>query len=280
MTDSTATPAADPRDGTVEWDKAAARLTGEAATSPDADAGPDGEGSETPELVDVSIRGRKVKMLPEDAEAYKALIKDFRDRDGRLGGELQALKDRVAKSETGLAAVAKVATQASAPKPPDIKLAEEDFAAYHQQMLEYQDARERQLRAELLDRAEATQAPAATTRDEGAEWVTGFFRRHEHLGDEATRTIVQAAYNKNQSEIEALRRIDPEGAQDRLAELVDETIVAARARRTTSNAARPPRLEGAGSPPAAKTTVEKPVEPLSAATWSAKKRAALRGATK
>lgn len=273
--------ATDTAEGTVNWKAASDFMSGQAANAEETPTQEESAANEQPESVEVSIRGRKVRMSAEDAEAYHAFVKDVRERDGRLGGEMQSLRERVARTEGELEATRRAVKPLEELTPPDIRLAEENFAEYHRQWQVYTDAKATRVRAELLDEIESrerTRTQVDEKEGAAARFVSEFYDRHSHLAEPAKKDIVQLVYQRNAQEINQLRASgDHEAAQDRLAELADAHIVALRADRKQSNANKqPPRIEGTGTPPARRAAPEPEVE-FSAADWVRQKRAAMRG---
>jgi len=274
--------ATDQEAGTVNWKAAGDFLTGQAQAAENQEAPPASESAanETPEVVEVSIRGRKVKMSAEDAEAYQEFVRDTRDRDGRLGGEMQNLRDRLAKTEGMLEVTQRAVKPADEIRPPDPKLAEEDFGEYNRQWQVYTDAKTARVRAELLDEIESRENRRTQVQSEddvASRFVSTFYSRHEHLSDPETKDVVQLVYQKHAQEIDGLRKAGRnDEAQDRLAELADAKIVALRAGSKQANSNKPPRIEGRGTPPT-RAAAPEPEAEFSASDWVRQKRAALRG---
>src|SRR6185295_17880692 len=84
-------------EGTVEWDAAAEFFNGKekaAGDEPAVEGTDQGDG-----LVEVRIKGKTVKMHKEAADAYSEFVRETRERDGRLGGEIAQLRERSARLE-------------------------------------------------------------------------------------------------------------------------------------------------------------------------------------
>jgi len=272
-------------EGTVDHDGFAKFVQGQAQADEGGDTPPaEGPQEKPDDIIEVSIKGKKVKMTREAAEAHAAFVRDTRERDGRLGGELAQLRERSARLEGIVESVRAERRTDEQPtiKPPPADLAESDFAEYHRQMLAYHEAKIEEQRATLETRYETDQREQRTTSEkETAEklWAERFYRVHPHLNKPRLRKIVFDVYRENVKEINGYT---DEGEQhERLAELADEAVVSITQDGkdiTAPTINRPPRLEGGGTPaPAGKGKPEPKFEPVTAAGWSAKKRAALRG---
>lgn len=278
--------ATDTADGTVDYEGMEDFLTGKAAEA-EGDEG-DGESAadtgNEPVLVDVRIKGRTVKMTQEDAAAYESFVKEVRDRDGRVGGELSQLRERNARLEGQLEETRRAIKPAEELQPPPTSLAGENFDEYMAKWHQYTEAVRARDRAQLLDEIEQrdrARADESTNESAADQFVKGFYTRHAHLAEsDDVKDVVQSAYQRNAKEINALRaqgRI--EEAQDRLAELADAKLIALRPQSKQANANKPPRIEGAGTPPA-RTARQEPEPEFSAADWQREHRAKLRGESK
>jgi hypothetical protein len=275
-----------PQQEGVNWGAAEALLANKPA---DAAAESDDTPEETPagdSLVEVRIKGKVVKMTAEAADAYQGFVRETRERDGRLGGELARLKESQARLEGKVEAVRTPRSAESAmPTPPPAKLAIDDFEEYHRQMLTYHGAMMLHQQAELegkYQQAESSKTEAARAAAENERWVGTFYKEHDHLNKPHLRPVIQSVYQANAREIEELNQIgDADGARERLAELVDEQLVQIKqdGKEVSTNRKTPPRLEGAGTS-GRRGSQEKQFAPTTAASWSAKKRAELRGSVK
>lgn len=233
---------------------------------------------EAPTLVEVSIRGRKVLMTEEAAQAHRDYMREVRERDGRLGGEIAQLRERSAKLEGAIEAVSKTrAPGDEMPKAPPAKLAVEDFEAYHAQMLAYNEAVMARRDATLVERyTQETQARDTQTAEQrkAASWAQKFYGKNPDLNNPRLRGIVSDVYAEHKQEIEALSHDD---GHDLLAELVESELVTLRQTgKTKETTQRPPRLEGAARATGRKAAEPRHV-PVTTGSWVARKRAQLRG---
>jgi hypothetical protein len=254
---------------------------------PAPDAAPvDGDGAEDTTqdggLVEVSVKGRKVKMTKEAAEAFEEFRREGRERDGRLGGEIARLREEHARLAGTVDALRdrNTGTEDDLPKPPPPELAREDFAEYHRQMLAYNAAMMVSQQRELEGRYDADQKDRSAKEQKDREaksWVEKFYADHPHLAKPHVRPIVQSVFFENAKEINGYGD-DVDGAHTRLAELAEERLVLIKQDGKEIDPKKPPRLEGAGTPapkPAKETA--QPVKRLSAAEWQRRERARLRG---
>jgi len=279
---------------TVDWKAANDFFTGKAKESEAAEgAPPEGEqtqGSEQApagdgELVDVRIKGRTVRMTREAADAHAEFVRDTRERDGRLGGELSQLRERSARLEGMIETVRTPQRVADDDiKPPRPELAIENYAEYHRQMLTYNatmmQRQQDEIRAEYRQDQEQRRTETTAEARQRA-WAEKFYASHPHLNKPHLRGVVLDAYRDNFKEISGFGD-DVDEAHERLAELADERVLAiktdgeARPRSQQANTNKHPNLEGAGTPGDGKTKTEKFV-PVSSGSWVANKRRALRG---
>lgn len=229
------------------------------------------------DLVEVSIRGRKVKMTAEAAEAYTEFVRDTRERDGRFGGELAQLRERAARAETQIETLrtAPVRTEPEI-RPPDPRLAATDVVAWQQQFIAYHDAKQKLLSAELdarLSRESASRRAAADKERGGIEFADRFYRANPHLNDPHLKPIVHSVYVEHAAEIDGLPDYI---AHERLASMANDRIVAIRTAGKANPTQRPPRLEGPGGP-SPRVPATKPDRVFTSSDWSARTKAAMRG---
>lgn len=272
-------------DSGVAWDAASDFFNGKEAAGeqPAADA-PSEDGT-----VDVRIKGKTVKMSKEAADAYTEFVRETRERDGRLGGEIAQLRERSARLEGMIETVNRSGKPESADdsdiKPPPAALAIENFGEWQRQFLAYHGAMMLRQQAELegkytSDVQQRSQQAAADAAQRA--WADRFYAQNPHLNKPHLRDIVTSVYQRNAKELNDLNATNIADAHDRLAELADAEIVAIKSdgkKIESANTNRPPRLEGAGSP-GAKGKQRDTFVPASSASWSARKRAALRGEVK
>lgn len=239
--------------------------------------GEEEDGEEGQEAVEVRIKGRTVLMTPEDAAAYQEFVRETRERDGRLGGELAQLRERLARNEGALSTLQSAGTPTAAEElaPPSDKLALEDWAEYHRQMTAWQARLVQRQASELEARyaaAEAERTQTTAQAEQDTRWVTDFYTEYNHLDRPELKSIVRDAYVARQTEIDALPQSE---AHALLAELAQERILQVN-RALQNKTDRPPRTEGAGRQSTArkKDTEEKP---MSGEAWMRRKRAQLRG---
>lgn len=267
----------------VNWNAAAEFFKGKPGAAEQTE-GDEGESTpQEPQLVEVSIKGRKIKMAAEDAAAIEEFRREGRERDGRLGGENAAMRERLARLEGQIEAATRAGTRGSTPPaitPPDPKLVETDFAEWDRQNRAYHAAKMAELAAELEAKYIADRNQSATQTEEerrNVAWANKFYASFEHLGaTPRVKQIVAEVYNDHKAEIDAMGSVAEQ--HERLAELADEELLSLRKISKTPSR-KPPRLEG-GSTPVPGKTVQEPREPFSAAKWTAKKRSALRGGGK
>jgi hypothetical protein len=255
-------------EGTVDWAGAEVQFGSQAAAGEPA--------VESDGTVEVRIKGRTVKMSTEAATAYNEFVRDTRERDGRLGGEIAQLRERSARLEGMVETVNRgPAPAAHDIAPPPAKLAIEDFEEWQRQMLQYNGAMMLRQQSELegkYSKAEAARTSDARTQ----QWAERFYALNPHLNRPHLRDVVTGVYRRNAQEIDSLNATDSGEAHTRLAELAADEINAIRTDGKTHETTKPPRLEGAGAPSSGAKVAEVPVQ-RSAADWSARKRAQLRG---
>lgn len=274
-------------EGSVDWNAANEFYNGKAQAADEAadDAAP-GNDQGGDGLVEVRIKGKTVKMNKEAADAYSAFVRETRERDGRLGGEIASLRERSARLEGMIETVRDAGKPASADAditPPPAKLAIENFEEWQRQMLAYQGAMMLRQQSELEtkyatdQRQQQMQAQADAAQK---SWADRFYASNPHLNKPHLRDIVTSVYRRNSGEIDALNRSDVTEAHDRLAELADAEIVAIKSDgkkiEGSTQRRQPPRLEGAGTPSGDRGNADTH-RPTSAASWSQRKRAELRG---
>lgn len=270
-------------EGTVNWKAAEDLFEGKEQQGADAEsahATPPDDG-----MVSVRIRGREVRMSKEAADAYREQMREVRERDGRLGGEIAQLRERSARLEGMVESVrgaGKPATADNDLQPPPPKLAIENFEEWQRQFLAYHGAMMLRQQAELEGKYNSDQVAQREQASKDAQqraWANKFYEDNPHLNKPHLRDIVTSIYRRNADEIDSLNKMSVEDAHERLAELADEAIVAIKSdgkkiEGETRN--RPPRLEGAGTPggkaKGGDTFVAQPTS-----SWTARKRAQLRG---
>ena len=232
---------------------------------------------ESPKLVEVSIRGRKVLMSPEAADAHRDYMREVRERDGRLGGEIAQLRERSAKLEGALDTISKGRTREDDLRPPPAKLAVEDFEEYHRQMITYNEALMAKGQAELVDRYEReTQTRETQTAEQrrATTWAQKFYAKNPELNNPRLRSVISDIYREHQSDIEYL---PDEDGHALLADLVETELVTIRQNgKTNPTSKRPPRLEGAARG-GARPAKEERTTPLTTSSWVARERARHRG---
>lgn len=275
--------AAENAEGKVNWDGAADFFQGKGSAEAGAETPPENTESAANEIVEVSIRGRKVKMTREAATAFEEFRRETRERDGRLGGEIANLRERSARLEGMIETVRPAKTGADDTlKPPPPELAISDFAEWQRQMTAYNAGMMQMQRIEIEERYAADQS---RRQGETAEqqrqraWADRFYASNPDLNKPHLRGIVRDVYSEFGADINAYGD-DVEGAHKRLAELANQRIVEIKqdgkvVEAETRN--RPPHLEGAGAPTAKGAKPEPKHVPTTAAGWVAKHRAKLRG---
>lgn len=272
-----ATEAAENQD--VNWDAASEFFNGKKPGTV-IDGEEENGTTQEPQLVEVSVKGRKIKMSPEDAAAIEEFRREVRERDGRLGGENAQMRERLARLEGQVDAVSRAPrTVAPAIQPPDPKLVESDFAAYHQQLLAYQAAKMAEMQTELENRYNADRQQVQTQTEEerrSTAWANRFYADYDHLGKTPrVKKIVAEVYEDHKAEIDSLGSVKEQ--HERLAELADSELLSLKSVSRDANLKnKPPRLEGGSTPVPGKAPAAPP-ERFSGAKWVAQKRAALRG---
>lgn len=266
-------------EGQVDYKSAADLFNGKESGADDESA----SGAADDGMVGVRIRGREVRMPKEAADAYREQMREVRERDGRLGGEIAQLKERSARLEGMVTNVRGANTTPTDDlKPPPAKLAIENFEEWQRQFLAYHGQMMLRQQADLEGKytADQTAQREAASKDASQRaWAQKFYAENPHLDKPHLHDIVTSVYRRNAREIDDLTKISVEDAHERLAELADEAVVAIKSdgkRIEGETRNRPPRLEGAGTPGGKSKGAAQP-EPVSAASWSARKRAQLRG---
>lgn len=266
-------------EGNVDWDAAKEFFTGknkpaEEGAAPDAND----ETSQEPQLVEVRVKGRTLKLQAEDAAVIEEWRREGRERDGRLGGENAAMKERLARLEGRIEEAAR--RPVSAPpelRPPDPKLVETDFAAWQAQYTAYNAAKMVEMQSDLETRYRGEKAQdqaAAEQARASAAWASKFYDSYDHLKNPHLRSIVQTVYQQHEADV--LGAGDVDAQHERLAQLADEALVALKVAGKATTNRKPPNLEGASTP--AKSGYAKDErKPISGATWMKQKRAQLRG---
>lgn len=284
--------AQDATEGNVDWKSAEEFFTGQAKDAEAATPTPEGDAPAQPQapngdLVPVRIKGRQVMMSKEAADAHAEFVRETRERDGRLGGEIANLRERSARLEGMIETVRAPQRAADDIEPPPAKLAIENYEEYHRQMLAYNAAMMMRQQVEIEQKYNSDQGQRqAAAREEARKkaWADGFYAENPHLNKPRVRDLVVAVYRDNHKEIDSLiNEGDVTGANERLAELADEALLdikkgegrPASQQANTSN--RPPHLEGAGTPSNDKGSKADRFTPVSSASWVSRKRAALRG---
>lgn len=272
------------KEGTVDWDASKSFFTGKAKSieegTEETETSADGTTQE-PEVVEVSIKGRKIKVAADDAAAIEAWRREVRERDGRLGGENAQMRDRLARLEGAVETIHRTpAREPEEPQPPPDTLAHEDFSEWRRQYDRYHSAKMAKLEADLEERytrdKNETQALSEQQRRDLA-WSSKFYSDHPSFDDPRIKRIVGAVYTEHAATVVAAGDVAEQ--HERLAELVEEELVALkRAGKTVTDTKRPPRLEGGSIPtPGGRPATEPARAAVSAASWSAKKRASMRG---
>lgn len=243
------------------------------------------EGEETPagepEFVQVRIKGRTLTLPREDAEAFEEYRREARERDGRLGGELQQYRERLAALEAvqkdrQMLAQAGKQTQEVPQKPP-WKLAIENFEEYERQYDAYVDHKIASARRELVEayNEEQRSIREATIKEQtNRAWVGGFYSENSHLDKPLLRPIVAQVFTENQRELEGYGD-DVVSAYSRLAELAESRIVELTS--TGRSLRKPPAVEGAQSAPRRVVVKSPRDENFSTADWVTRERAKMFG---
>jgi hypothetical protein len=236
----------------------------------------DGAGGD-PEMVEVRVKGRTISLPREDAEAIESFRRETRERDGRMGGELQQTRERLAALEAVV--TDRHVTQAgpTAPQKPPWKLATENFQEYERQYDAYVDHKIAAARNELVEafnEEQKAQKAAAISEQANQSWVSGFYATHAHLNKPLLRPTVGQVFKENESELEAYGN-DVQSAYARLAELAEArlTEVATQGRQLR----RPPTFEGGTRTVRQVTKSPRDTTPFSTANWIARERAKMRG---
>lgn len=270
-----------PEEG-VDWQAANDFFNGkpeDAGEKPEGEETPAGEKEDEAKLIEVSIRGRKVLMTEEAAQAHRDYMREVRERDGRLGGEIAQLRERSAKLEGALETIGKTRGQSDDRlTPPPAKLAVEDFEEYHRQMLAYNREEMTRQQADLVARYEQDISARTTQTAEqrsATVWATKFYEKNPELNHPRLRNIVHEVYQEHRNEIDTLGAAD---GHDLLAELAFSEVASLRNVGKTNNTdtKRPPRLEGAARSGARRATEDRHV-PVTAASWVRRERARQRG---
>jgi hypothetical protein len=237
--------------------------------------GGDGAGGD-PEMVEVRVKGRTITLPREDAEAFESFRRETRERDGRMGGELQQTRERLAALEA-VVVDRNVATKPTAPQKPPWKLATENFQEYEKQWDAYVDHKIATSRNELVEAYnEEMKAQKAATMSEQANqaWVAGFYSENKHLNKPMFRPTVGQVFKENEQELESYGN-DVESAYARLAELAEARLTEVATQGRTLR--RPPRFEGGTRTVRQVTKSPRDTTPFSTANWIAKERAKMRG---
>jgi hypothetical protein len=238
------------------------------------DAGTTGD-----DLVEVRIKGRVLSLPREDAEAIEAYRREQRERDGRVGGELQQYRERLAALEavTRDRAMAAQGTQQQLQKP-SAQLALDDFPEYERQRDQYIDHRIATAVNELalaVDGEQKAQKAVAMTEQQNQAWVASFYSENSHLNKPLIRPIVGQVYEAHEKELEDYGD-DYVSAFQRLAELTETRITELNAAGRTLR--RPPQMEGATrTVQVVKKESLRDSTPFNTANWVARERAKMRG---
>ena len=267
--------------GDVDWDEANAFWNGKGAEGEDTEQGEEEEPEQQEEqgdgLVDVRIKGRTVRMTPDDAAAYDQLLSEVRERDGRLGGELSQLRERLARQEGMLTGLQKPET-VEMPTPPPASLAMENWEEWHRQWVTY-NARMMQLQREELhgeyQAAEAQRTRMDAESRQNVAWAQRFYNDYPHLDDPELKDTIQAVYVRNKPTIDGLGTVEDQYAK--LAELAEQRILAIKRAGKPGSTERPPQVEGAGRPRSPGRTKPVADKPMTGEDWMRRKRAQLRG---
>lgn len=240
---------------------------------PETTASPEGDQEG---LVEVSIQGRKVKMPAEAADAYHDFVKKTRERDGRLGGELNQLRERSAKLEGMVESLKGGPREEADIKPPDPNLAREDWEEYHRQMMTYNATMMQRQQAELEGRyrQDLSQREAQESEESRQQlWAKHFYQTNPELDKPHLRSLVHAVYQEHATEINSYT--DVEDQHTRLADLANKRRLAIMMDGKTTKTKTPPRVEGVSKTASpSKTTEEKE---FSQTDWLYRTRARMRG---
>lgn len=266
-------------EGTVDWAGAKDFFTGTEVPAME-DATPKEETTQDPQLVEVKLKGRTLKLSAEDAAAVEAFRREGRERDGRIGGENAAMKERLARLE------GRIEEQTRAPRESrpsitraDPKLVETDFAAWQVQQETYYAAKMAEMKMELEVKYEMDRTQEREQAQEAARvksWADTFYSDHDYLDNPRLRGTVQTVYVNHQNDILAAGAVKDQHTL--LASLVDDELVELRKVGKT-NTRQPPRLEGS-STPSTRMPKDDERKPVTAASWVAQKRAQMRGDSK
>jgi hypothetical protein len=235
---------------------------------------------DTDALVEVSLKGRKLRLPREDAAAIEDFRREVRDRDGRLGGENAQLRERLARLEGALLTrqpeQAPPAVEEIAPPAPE--LAVTNLAEWQRQMLRYTAKMVERSQSELAETYAKDQRARAEAAEEAARnqaWAHAFYTRHPQFKTPALMEVVGEVYSKHASDLETLS--DPDAQFERLASLAGERVLAIRQAGKNLNPSRPPKLEGASTPVAKRPVAADSERAFSAADFVRQERARLRG---
>jgi len=234
------------------------------------------EETEQSEFVEVRIKGRTLSLPREDAAALEEYRREQRDRDGRMGGELQSTKERLAALEA-VQADRNAGVPVTGPERPDPQLALKNYPEYAKLQDEYIDHK---ITAAVSGLAQAYNEDQATTKQASMKeqgdraWVAGFYQENTHLSNPQLRPIVAQVFGENQEELDAYGN-DVASAYSRLAELTETRV--AELTNTSRTLRRPPVMEGATRAVRKVITKEAPRSAFSASNWIAKERLKLAG---
>lgn len=271
-------------EGSVNWDAFKAftsKKVDAVEGAPDAPAGETPTETQEPQFVEVSLKGRKIKMAAEDAAALEDFRREVRERDGRLGGENAQLKERLARVEGMVETIRREPAKPAADlQPPPASLAHENFEEWARQNDRYHAAKRAVERAELEAQYEADKARERQEQIEEAQqkaWAEKFYADYPHLNKPSIRALVSNVATSNLRDV--MSHEGTKAQHERLAELAEAALVEIKGVGKETPTPKPPRLEGGSTPaPARKSAAEGTRrEPVTAASWVAKKRAAMRG---
>lgn len=269
-------------EGSVNWAAAREFALGKEAAADEAEAG-DAAATETAAEREFRYKGKTIKVDSETAELLEDLRKQARGQNGRLGAELARTRERLARLEGAVTAPKREEAPPERPRRPDPALAVRDFAEYDRQRAAYEAAVEADLEARMTARLEAERERdrrAAESERKNTEWATRFYSSYDHLDNPILKPLVAQVYTEHKAEIDEIEATEGlERAHDHLSTLADKRIVEVNkvVKSNPNNSRRPPRIESSGGTPPRREAPPEPTKSFSAASWSAKERARMRG---
>ncbi len=232
---------------------------------------------EQSDTVEVRIKGRTLSLPREDAAALEEYRRENRERDGRLGGELQTTRERLAALEAVQTDRSAGITADQGPERPDPKLALSDFPEYARLQDKYTDHKVNAAVGKLAtayneDKVATKQALIQEQSDRS--WVGGFYQDHAHLNTPSLRSVVSQVFAENLAELEEYGT-NRASAYGRLAELTETRV--AELTNTSRTLRRPPVMEGATRAVRKVISKEPPRSTFSASNWIARERLKMSG---